>query len=217
MHIKFPCTVCGRSVAKNHKALQCDYCDQWVHIKCNLIDKKTYELLKQDKTPWSCIKCTENIFPYMQTDPSSAKKHDHLTTKQQEIINALNQTTDDFENLPSSKYYTPNEFNENLTFSTNDLLMLHLNISSLSFHYEDLYNFIVDMPTKPSIFGITESRLKKDKPSLINISLPGYNIEHTDTESANGGTLLYISKSLNYINRQDLNLYKTKELEHYFC
>ena len=40
MCIKYPCTVCGRSVAKNHKALQCDYCDQWFHLKCNLIDKK---------------------------------------------------------------------------------------------------------------------------------------------------------------------------------
>ena len=62
------------------------------------------------------------------------------------------------------------------------------------------------MPTKPSVFGISESKLKKGNPSLINISLPGYNIEHTDTESACGGTLLYINKSLNYINRQDLNL-----------
>ena len=60
---------------------------------------------------------------------------------------------------------------------------------------------------------MSESKLKKGNPSLINISLPSYNIERTDTESASGGTLLYISKSLNYINRQDLNLYKTKELE----
>ena len=212
MRIKYPCTVCGRSVAKNHKALQCDYCDQWVHIKCNLTDKETYELLKQDESPWSCIKCTENIFPFIQADPPT-NNHSHLTTKQQEIINALNQITDDPENIPSSKYYTPDEFNENVTFSPKDLLLLHLNISSLSFHYEDLHNFLVNMSTKPSIFGISESKLKKANPSLINISLPSYNIERTDTESASGGTLLYISKSLNYINRQDLNLYKTKELE----
>ena len=212
MRIKYPCTVCGRSVAKNHKALQCDYCDQWVHIKCNLIDKKTYELLKQDETPWSCIKCTENIFPFIQAD-LPVNNHNHLTTKQQEIINDLNQIKDDPENTPSSKYYTPDGFNKNITFSNKDFLLLHLNISSLSFHYEELHNFLVNMPTKPSIFGISESRLKKNNPSLINISLPGYNIEHTDTESASGGTLLYISKSLNYIIRQDLNLYKTKELE----
>ena len=128
MRIKYPCTVCGRSVTQNHKALQCDYCDQWVHIKCNLIDKKTYELLKQHESPWSCIKCTENIFPFIQADPP-ANNHNHLTTKQQEIINVLNQ------------YYTSDEFNENVTFSTKDFLLLHLNISSLSFHYEDFIIF----------------------------------------------------------------------------
>ena len=212
MRIKYPCTVCGRSVAKNHKALQCDFCDQWVHIKSNLIDKKTYELLKQDEAPWSCIKCTKNIFPFASAD-SPTSNHDHLTTKQQEIINALNQITDDPENILSSKYYTPDEFNAKVTFSAEDLLLLHLNISSLSFQYEDLHRFLVNMPAKPSVFGISESKLKKGNPSLINIFLPGYNIEHTDTESACGGTLLYINKSLNYINRQDLNLYKTKELE----
>ena len=125
----------------------------------------------------------------------------------------MNQIKDDPENTPSSKYYTPDGFNKNITFSNKDFLLLHLNTSSLSFHYEELHNFLVNMPTKPSIFGISESRLKKNNPSLINISLPGYNIEHTDTETASGGTLLYISKSLNNIIRQDLNLYKTKELE----
>ena len=113
MRIKYPSTDCGRSVAKNHKALQCDYCDQWVHIKCNLIDKKTFKLLKQDETPWLCIKCTKNIFPFIQADP--VNNHNHLTTKQQEIINDLNQIKDDPENTPSSKYYTPDSFNKNIT------------------------------------------------------------------------------------------------------
>ena len=194
------------------KALQCDFCDQWVDIKCNLIDKKTYELLKQDETPWSCIKCTENIFPFVNAD-SPTSNHDHLTTKQQVITNALNQITADPENIPSSKYYIPDEFNAKVTFSAEDLLLLYLNISSPSFHYEDLHRFLVNMPTKPSVFGISESKLKKGNPYLINISLSGYNIEHIDTESACGGTLLYINKSLNYINRQDLNRYKTRELE----
>ena len=69
------------------------------------------------------------------------------------------------------------------------------------------------MSTKPSIPEMSESKFKKDNPSLINISLPGYNIEHTDTESTSGGTLLYITESLSFINCQDLNVYKSKELE----
>ena len=216
MKVKCPCLVCGRSVAKNHRALQCDFCDKWVHIKCNLIDKKTYEMLKLDETPWSCINCTADIFPFIKTEVTTDRSHVHLSTKQQEIINTLNnQDLDNFENISSCKYYTPDEFN-NLKFVNNDMLMLHLNITSLPFHYEDLHNFLVHMPTKPSIFGISESKLKKNNPSLINVSLPGYNSEQTDTESSSGGTLLYISKNLNYINRPDLNLYKSKELESTF-
>ena len=216
MKIKFPCAIFKRTVAKNHKALQCDLCDQWIHIKCNLIDKKTYEKLKHDTSFWFCINCSDNIFPYVQHDsPEMHEQPQQLTSKQQEIINDLNQAINDPDHLPSSKYYTPEEFKQ-LSFFSTELLALHLNISSLPFHIDDLHSFLANLPTKPSIFGITESRLKQDNPSLINISIPVYNIEHTDTESANGESLLYISKNLNYISRSDLALYKAKELESVF-
>lgn len=31
---RFPCDVCNRPVAVNHRALQCDGCSVWTHIKC---------------------------------------------------------------------------------------------------------------------------------------------------------------------------------------
>ena len=46
--------------------------------------------------------------------------------------------------------------------------------------------------------------------------MPGYNIEHTPTESSNGGTLLYIKQGINYKLRKDLQIYKSKELESTF-
>ena len=39
-------------VAKNHKAVQCDLCDSWVHIACNNLTVYTYQKLKKDKSPW---------------------------------------------------------------------------------------------------------------------------------------------------------------------
>jgi len=54
------------------------------------------------------------------------------------------------------------------------------------------------------IIGITESRLKKDWSPIVNINLNNYEIEHTPTESSNGGALLYIKKSLAYKVRNDL-------------
>ena len=34
MPTRYPCGICLKPVAKNHKAVKCDYCDLWIHIKC---------------------------------------------------------------------------------------------------------------------------------------------------------------------------------------
>ena len=34
-----------------------------VPIKCNKINKQTYNLVMEDETAWYCIKCTKSIFP----------------------------------------------------------------------------------------------------------------------------------------------------------
>ena len=51
---------------------------------------------------------------------------------------------------------------------------------------------------------------------MNNIYLPNYNIEHTPISSCKGVALLYISKKLNYKNRNDLKIYKDKHLESIF-
>ena len=45
---------------------------------------------------------------------------------------------------------------------------------------------------------ISETRLKKTQEITTNIKLENYNIEYVPTESANGGVLLYIIKTINY-------------------
>ena len=30
--IKYPCTLCQKSVRSNQKAIQCDFCDNWTHL-----------------------------------------------------------------------------------------------------------------------------------------------------------------------------------------
>ena len=41
-------------------------------------------------------------------------------------------------------------------------------------------------------------------------------MEHTPTKSKKGGALLYISKKLNYKNKQDLNINKDEKLKSVF-
>ena len=43
---------------------------------------------------------------------------------------------------------------------------------------------------------------------LTSFQRLGYNIEYTQTECNNGGTLLYVKKGINYKLRKDLQIYK---------
>ena len=60
---------------------------------------------------------------------------------------------------------------------------MHLNISSLQYHFEELNDLLETSKTKFSVIGITESRLKKGVTPISNINLQNYKIEHTPTAS----------------------------------
>ena len=96
--------------------------------------------------------------------------------------------------------------------------MMHLNISSLTFHFKEFHDFITKSQKLLNFdfIAITESRIKANSPPLSDITIPNYTIEHTPTESGKGGALLYISLDHNYKVRKDLNIYKSKELESLF-
>ena len=66
------------------------------------------------------------------------------------------------------------------------------------------------------IIALIESRIKKNSVSPINIELENYSIEHTPTEIAAGGALLYITKRLSYHPRNDLNICTLGKLESVF-
>ena len=61
---KYSCKICSKSVHNNHKAIQCDVCNQWVHIKCNCLDNSCYNLLKNSTNPWFCAVCTADALPF---------------------------------------------------------------------------------------------------------------------------------------------------------
>ena len=66
------------------------------------------------------------------------------------------------------------------------------------------------------IIAIWDTRILKDTNIVKNINIPNISFDFTPTESTAGGTLLYITNHLAYQNRNDLNLYKTNNLESTF-
>ena len=53
-----------KTVANNHQAIKCDKCNLWSHIKCNKINKQTYNYLRPDSSHWFCISYTKEFLPF---------------------------------------------------------------------------------------------------------------------------------------------------------
>ena len=223
MVVQFPCLKCNRAVAKNHKAVQCDICDKWVHIPCNNVNTYTYKKLLKDKSPSYCICCLQEELQHccsIDSDVLNNSMHgNRIVSPNPKFISGVIKQSEYFDEeileKVNDKYYTPTEFKNALNeLSTkNQNLYIHLNISSLSYHHLEFYNLIADMKIKPKTIGISESRIQKSKQHITNIFLCNYVYEHTSTELSKGGTLLYLDKNIKYKLRQGLNIYHKGMLE----
>ena len=151
-----------------------------------------------------------------ETLPKSfSRPFDKKTTEKSKTLHEVSQLFDQSENSVSCDYYTPYELNK-IKVKQEDLSVLHLNISSLSVHIDDLKNFLSELRIKFDIICISASRLSQKNPQTTNINLAGYNIEQAQTESSAGGVLLYISQKFSYKPRKDLQIYCPKKLESVF-
>ena len=136
-------------------------------------------------------------------------------------MNQLNNFTDDKKenelNLPNCKCRDADYF-KNLTkdFKRKALSFFHMNVCSLTKHFDDFNILLSDLNVSFDILAITETRIKKDSSSPINLQLSNYSIGHTPTESSAGGTLPYINKRLSYQLRNDLRLYDPRKIESTF-
>jgi hypothetical protein len=52
--IKYPCTNCKKGVRSNQRAIQCDFCDEWTHMKCTTISLSQYNKLSTSDETFYC-------------------------------------------------------------------------------------------------------------------------------------------------------------------
>ncbi len=82
MVVKYPCGICEKAVAKNHRAIVCDLCNKWVHCKCSNVPLSEYNDLIDDannnesnEQKWICIKCINSNISFSDLDD----KHFYIT------------------------------------------------------------------------------------------------------------------------------------------
>ena len=63
---KHPCGICHKTILGNQKAIFCNNCKSYVHMKCNGISASEYKELEKepDDVSWFCKNCTMDMFPF---------------------------------------------------------------------------------------------------------------------------------------------------------
>ena len=124
---------------------------------------------------------------------------------------------DDLSSNPiNCKYFNIDEFCSSNFDNNGSFSAFHMNVSSLTAHFDELSSLLFLLNFEFSILGLTETRIKKNNNVSIPISIEGYSYEHTPTESSCGGAILYISNKFNYKPRNDLLIYKPFLIESIF-
>ena len=130
-----------------------------------------------------------------------------------------NPNEEECEEIPliQCNYYSAEEFQRKKFDSSREFSILHLNIHSVEAHIEELRIALQIINYEFDFICLTESKLKKNSEPKIDIKIPNYQCPiGTPTEATKGGVLIYAKVGINVEPRDDLTIYKEKELESYF-
>lgn len=246
MVIQHPCSSCKKSIHDNHKSIFCDYCNQWIHYKCNLLNLKEYNKLVEsnDNEAWYCINCIPEIFPFAKLNKNElnltleGKNSDNfehfvfatasqkaqftkLNTFINDKINSLcdDAEDDEFDVEPTidCQYYNYDDFLKAKFQPRKNFSILHLNIHSIQKHIDELRSALDILNFRFDVIALSESLVIKGKQPIIDINIDGYHPPlGTPTESTKGGVLMYVSNSLEFKERPKLNIYESKHVESLF-
>ena len=147
----------------------------------------------------------------------SLKPSSDLSLLVNQFNNSSPEQKTDPKNVVNSNYYDTDQL-QTLKFleKSKQLFLFHINTCSLNKNSDDLQHLLKCTNKVFDIVAVSETRIMKKTSLTSNISLNNYSFECTPTESTAGGTLLYIANHLSYKSCNDLNLYKTNQLESTF-
>ena len=225
-NIKYPCSICEKSVKTNQKAILCDTCNLWTHIKCDGISNNEYEELQNSENDfsWQCLVCrirfSCSIFPFTLSDitelqniqnSNSMRMLNSLPTFEilTEVSKFANLGCNDIDlnisNNINCRYYSVDDFYklQSKTDKDHNLNIFHSNVNGLDTHFENLHEFLSGSPKDFDVINLTETS-QVDEMFKTNVTIEGYTQFYTPTNSMKGGTCIYVKTIYNAVERTDL-------------
>ena len=183
---QYPCAVCLRAAASNHRALLCDGCSKWCHIgpKCGKVKPNEYKILmKLDHFNWMCPRCRN----WESSSGLGQEQHQD----------------------PNSDQDVYGDLKENL--NTKGLKVAHIYVNGL---YNKLNKIKFPLEeTKLDVLAITETHLHKDI-NDDQLQIEGYCFVRNDRRNAEnnwGCCHIYFAADLEAFEREDFKHYSDIE------
>lgn len=238
------CKRCPKHVNDNCRAIECDVCLQWFHLKCTVLSTKEYNHLSRTNDFWMCLDCHNDTFPFNSLNHSelielSFNSNTDCFCSNKIIYNKLNSlpcfdimslidknsnlsNIDVDQQLPvvsNFNYYSTHDFHSNEEINslgtTKSFSALHHNIRSLEANFDPFCHLLNDLNLTFSVLGLTETKISINKYPLRNIDIPGYQFLSQPTISAAGGVGFYINDNLLYNKRHEF-CHSEREFESLF-
>ena len=232
------CQICNKKVQSFSYNIECSNCLVKYHTKC--INENSSEVFCE---LWYCPYCVQAIFPYNHFDddddfysaviegmldcPFRLHEINSKVFTPFEINDSFDTPFSEID--PDYQYYTNLHQNGNLNcdyyyedkfrcklHKTDEsrLSLFHLNIKSISKHYDELELYLKSLEFKFSFIGLTETWLDVDKEEFYDLN--GYtSVNRYRKDKKGGGVSLHVLQGITFTLRNDLD-YFDSEMETVF-
>ena len=191
---KFPCGQCYRPVAKTHRAVLCEACCLWFHIKCENISASDYIELDKSDDPWTCKQCsnfhfTESFFEDQNISFCSNSEVNSSTSTAPEEI---------FDDLLKLKKKNPKKF-----------ICAYLNINSLRHKFASIH----DLLSKNIVDLLFIAETKLDNTFVdAQFMVDNYLLWRADRNEHGGGVAAYLRSDIAGERKCDYEFQKTESI-----
>ena len=84
------CSVCSKTVARNHRAVNCDQCRKWCHIKCGQVKPRDFKVFQSMVSfDWVCPPCLQIVQTLIDSRPRIPATNETTGIDIQELIDPL--------------------------------------------------------------------------------------------------------------------------------
>ena len=218
INYKYPCLTCGNPCRSNvQNSICCTLCDEWVHLNCTDLTLEQFNHYTSPdnlKDAYYCVNCMFGHSSNRLIDTPSNSCNNIADTANllldcgsDNVINlSPNSVFKNHEDLELTEYFTIESLNQIDPPLPNDILLVHINAVSLISKYDTIFDTLAELKHSPAIICISETKLDSCNLSqqIDSVRAPGYSFVCNNSLTKAGGTAMYISDSIKFLDRTDI-------------